>query len=82
MAVHRIEQPDKENNKVDIMLIFSEPLTPEEERILKEGTRLANQQNELWKFFTPASKPASSGNGGDGNGGDVRDEIDFNDLNI
>ena len=83
MAVQRIDRDG------DIILVFSQPLTSEEEQLVKQATRLANKQNDLWKFFQPSkpeTPPVSSGNndddGGDGASDSGNEEVDFSDLNL
>lgn len=83
MAVQRIDRNG------DIILVFSQPLTSEEEQLVKQATRLANKQNDLWKFFQPSkpeTPPVSSGNndddGGDGASDSGNEEVDFSDLNL
>ena len=83
MAIQRIDRDG------DIILVFSQPLTSEEEQLVKQATRLANKQNDLWKFFQPSkpeTPPVSSGNndddGGDGASDSGNEEVDFSDLNL
>lgn len=83
MAVQRIDRDG------DIILVLSQPLTSEEEQLVKQATRLANKQNDLWKFFQPskpATPPVSSGNndddGGDGVSDSGNEEVDFSNLNL
>lgn len=74
---------EKDGSKI---ITIEPPFSPEEEQLLKQATHLANVNNDLWKYFKPASKPASSsGNGGDDGGGGTggeSDELGFDDLNM